>query len=282
MNTQRTSRPIVLPGGRTTLELAGEGRPLLYLHGLSSSPEAALASAPPGHRVASPWQRGHGDHDWSTEPSAYALSGFVADALAVLDELGWERAAVGGTSMGAAVALRLALDHPERVERLFLAGPAFSEVPNPELSLMVEMADHLEGDEMAPCIERLLAWQRRRGVPPEMSVAVEGLAVHRPGPLAAALRVVSTWVALGADDDLGRLPSTAVVGWPDDPIHPLDLARRMAEATGGRLATVSGLVEVLADPGCIRRAWPTDGNGAPEGTGTIRGGDDGRDDAVRD
>lgn len=52
--------------------------------------------------------------EWST-------ASFAEDAVAVLDELGIERAAVYGTSMGGRVAQMLAINHPERVRALVLA-----------------------------------------------------------------------------------------------------------------------------------------------------------------
>jgi pimeloyl-ACP methyl ester carboxylesterase len=54
------------------------------------------------------------DGEWST-------ASFADDAAAVLDELGVERAAVYGTSMGGRVAQMLAINHPERVSALVLA-----------------------------------------------------------------------------------------------------------------------------------------------------------------
>lgn len=240
------------------MELVGEGPPLLYLHGLSASPEIAAEEAPSGRSVALPWQRGHGSFPWSEEESAYTVEGYVADAVAVLDVLGWEKVDVGGTSMGAAVALRLALDHPDRVSRLFLGGPALSDGPNPDASILVEMAGFLVGDQMGPCIDAIIEWQRSRGVPDEMAAVARRLAVHRPGPLAAALRAVARWIVFEGDDDLRRLPPTHVVGWPDDPLHPFDLARRVAAVTGGTLGEAPGLVAVITDPASIARAWMVD------------------------
>ncbi|WP_394367710.1 alpha/beta fold hydrolase [Nonomuraea phyllanthi] len=62
--------------------------------------------------------RGTGESGKPDEP--YTTRGFAADVLAVLDELGVERADVYGTSMGGRVAQWLAADHPERVGSLVL------------------------------------------------------------------------------------------------------------------------------------------------------------------
>ena len=65
----------------------------------------------------------------------------VADALAVLDDLGLEHVAVSGEGDGAMTAIKLAADHPERVDKLMLingmargcAGPGYDLGPPPEV-----------------------------------------------------------------------------------------------------------------------------------------------------
>ena len=59
--------------------------------------------------------RGNGRSDRPTESDAYADTEYVADALAVLDATGTDRAVVAGLSMGAGYTLRLAAEHPNRV-----------------------------------------------------------------------------------------------------------------------------------------------------------------------
>ena len=64
----------------------------------------------------------HRDQGRSGRPAGpYAMADYAADAVAVLDAVGWERAAVLGISFGGMVAQELAVRHPERVERLVLA-----------------------------------------------------------------------------------------------------------------------------------------------------------------
>ncbi len=58
------------------------------------------------------------------EPEAayYTMAGLAADGVALLDALGLQRSHVVGVSMGGKIALQLALDHPERVDRLVLVS----------------------------------------------------------------------------------------------------------------------------------------------------------------
>jgi pimeloyl-ACP methyl ester carboxylesterase len=66
--------------------------------------------------------RGNGRSDRPAEAAAYADAEFAADAIAVLDATGTDRAVAAGLSMGAGYAVRLAVDHPSRVLGLVLFG----------------------------------------------------------------------------------------------------------------------------------------------------------------
>ncbi len=68
--------------------------------------------------------RGNGLSDRPQEPEAYAEEEYAADALAVLDATGTERAFIVGHSMGARRGLLLAADHAARVEGAVFIAPA--------------------------------------------------------------------------------------------------------------------------------------------------------------
>ena len=107
-------------------EWPGDPPATLLLHGIGNYARYwdFFADAVAGRlRLLAPDARGHGE---SGRPAdGYAPDEFVADALAVLDALGIDRALVVGHSMGGTHAIRLASAHPERVERLVVvdAGP---------------------------------------------------------------------------------------------------------------------------------------------------------------
>jgi pimeloyl-ACP methyl ester carboxylesterase len=98
------------------------GRPVVLLHGFPDSWKlwrhqvAALADA--GHRVLAPDLRGFGQTARPAAVKDYKLRALVADVTGLLDELGVERAAVVGHDWGAALAWRVAMFAPDRVQRL--------------------------------------------------------------------------------------------------------------------------------------------------------------------
>ncbi len=104
---------------------AGEGPPLVLLHALGESAldwRWVLPALARTHRVYAPDLPGFGD---SAKPASdYSPAFFARFVTAYLDELGAERAAVVGNSLGGLAALRLALLEPERVSTLGLIDSA--------------------------------------------------------------------------------------------------------------------------------------------------------------
>jgi 3-oxoadipate enol-lactonase len=119
----------VATGGRLWVEARGDGHPVLLLHsGLVDSrmwDHQVVALDKGGYRPIRFDFRGFGRSERPEAPYSH-----VADAVAVLDALGVERATVVGCSLGGALDLVLAVHHPERVDALVLAGsglPGYAE-----------------------------------------------------------------------------------------------------------------------------------------------------------
>jgi 3-oxoadipate enol-lactonase len=74
--------------------------------------------------------RGHGESE--TPPGPYEMEELATDALALLDELGVERASWIGLSLGGMVAMWIAASAPERLDRLVLACTS-ARVPAPQV-----------------------------------------------------------------------------------------------------------------------------------------------------
>jgi len=122
----------VTPDGcRLAYESVGEGMPVLWQHGLGAdrSQPAEVFPQVGGVRRITLECRGHGQSELC-DPDHISIAAFAEDAVALLDHLGVSRAVVGGISLGAGVALRLAVFHPERVSGLILARPAWIDGPS--------------------------------------------------------------------------------------------------------------------------------------------------------
>ncbi|HUY23509.1 MAG TPA: alpha/beta hydrolase [Acidimicrobiales bacterium] len=103
-------------------EVTGEGPPVVLLHGFPDSGRlwrhqvAALADA--GFSTVVPDLRGYGASDKPAEVEAYSLPYLAGDVVAILDELGLERAHVVGHDWGAALAWVIGSLIPDRVDHL--------------------------------------------------------------------------------------------------------------------------------------------------------------------
>ena len=106
------------------LERAGDGTPVVFVHGNVSS---ALFWQPtmldlPARSLAVDL-RGFGDSEVKDVDATRGVGDFSDDVAAVLDAMGIARAHLVGWSMGGGVVMRLLLDRPDRVETLTLVSP---------------------------------------------------------------------------------------------------------------------------------------------------------------
>ena len=122
----------------------GPGPPILFVHefgGDHRSWDPQVADFSRAHRCVTYDARGYPPSDVPTDPAAYSQDRAVADALAVLDATGTDRAVVVGNSMGGFATLHLGLRHPERCLGLVVAGCGYGAAP--------EHADAFRADALA-------------------------------------------------------------------------------------------------------------------------------------
>lgn len=114
----RADRRVRVPGAELHLREAGEGDPLLLLHGWPQDGtmwEPLVDELARNHRVLIPDLRGFGRSE--APRGDYSKHRLAADVLALLDAEEIERATIVGHDWGGWIAWLLALEHPERVAR---------------------------------------------------------------------------------------------------------------------------------------------------------------------
>src|SRR5690348_2710443 len=119
-------------GVRLHVEETGTGTPVLFVHefaGDHRSWEPQVRELARRYRCVTYDARGYPPSDVPTEPERYSQERAVADAVAVLDHLGIDRAHVVGLSMGGFCTLHLGLRHPERELSLTVAGCGYGAQP---------------------------------------------------------------------------------------------------------------------------------------------------------
>lgn len=218
------------------VEIFGTGPPLIFAHGLTGERHGThrqFATLADRYRIISFDQRGHGDSTPVTDPARYDFHRMAEDVTAILDTLDIERAIVGGESMGAATMLTFALAHPQRVERLLLTAPAFSDAPNTQREDIWAAGELVATEGIAVWLARSAEVQRTElGWPEEVIEYIAGSrATHDDASIATALKTVIDWVVLPDLTPLAALDIPAcVIAWPNDLLHPEALARRVVDA----------------------------------------------------
>jgi 3-oxoadipate enol-lactonase len=110
-------------GIRIYYEEHGSGEPVLLAYGIGGNagmwePNVEALSA--GHRLILWEPRGHARSDSPENPQSVTFAHWVRDLYDLMDHLGLGHAVVGGLSLGAGIATRFTLDHPERVRALII------------------------------------------------------------------------------------------------------------------------------------------------------------------
>lgn len=260
--TVTTADGVTLSGTVTAPgEQDAERAPIVLLHGLTATRRYVVMGSRSlersGHRTIAYDARGHGRSTPASAPCAYTYDLLAADLLAVLDELGLERAVLAGASMGAHTALRVALEHPERVAALGLITPAYDPELHGDDTDLYAGWDRLARGLREGGVEGFVAAYDLDGVPEPWRETVDKVLRQRlsghehPLAVADALEAVPRSRPFEAWADLGAIAvPVLVVGSRDesDPGHPLAVAQRYA-------AEISGARLIVEEPGSSPVAW---------------------------
>ncbi|MFI5027525.1 MAG: alpha/beta fold hydrolase [Solirubrobacterales bacterium] len=220
-------------GHRITYDSYGEGdRVLILVHGLLMNrrmyAHLGPALAEQGNRVICVDLLGHGRSDRPEDLRLYSMPLFARQLSGLIDHLGIDSAVVGGTSLGANVALELATHEPDRVRGLFIEMPVLDNALSGVAAIFAPIMLGLRvGRSVFELTSRLtsviprthyvldigLDWVRQR---PGPSLAVlEGLLLGETAPHREERRAISQ--------------PTLIVGHTRDPLHPFSDSGMLAE-----------------------------------------------------
>lgn len=231
---------LTVGGRRLFTQRSGSGsEPLLLIQGMSGTHlawgEPFLEGLAEDFDVVAYDHRGVGRSDPVSEP--FTIQELAADAVGLLDALGWETAHVVGISMGGMVAQELALAHPERIRTLTLGctycGGEGSELAPPE-TLAKLAAGFQSGDrEVAIRTGFEVNVSPAFAARPGAYEAFRAMAKALPAPLPVIMLQMQ---AIGGHDTSARLPR--LEGVPTLVVH--GDADRMLPVGNGRM--IAGLI----------------------------------------
>ena len=220
----------------------GSGAPVVFQHGMGGDVNQVNEHFPLDHfRCLTLECRAQGGSE-AGPVDDFSIPRFADDVLAFADHSGLKRFAIGGISMGASIALRIAAIAPERVSALILARPAWAWGDAPDnMQIFTALASFLRTRDRAGFEATAEAKHFAASAPDNYASLLAAFA--RPDP--ALFADLGSRVAVGGPNmteaQVAALTvPTLVLGNEIDLIHPLSLAKSLAHAIpGAKLVTLT-------------------------------------------
>lgn len=207
-------------------------RPIVLIHGLLLPRRhhypLADALADRGNRVILIDLLGHGESDMPTHSRFHSMELYGRQIVALLDHLDISDAVIGGTSLGANVALEVAFHSPERTKGLFIEMPVLERAA--PAAAMIFLPLTIAYAQAATAIEwfgRLVRRIPRTGSTyPDVVLEVLG---REPVPSAAVIHGLITGRLCVHPSDRAKIEQpTLIVGHTRDLLHPFSDAEALS------------------------------------------------------
>ena len=174
------------------------------------------------------------------------ITQYAEDALAVMDELGLESAAIGGMSMGGPIVLEMFTQAPERFDAMILID-TIAAAPSPmEAGIWRGVQDEARGGRastasLRSCMPQMLTGETRQDEPAQVDYLTR---VMKGATLEAALggaKALETRGDYSATLEEIEVPTLVLVGLAD-PVYPFEVSQKMVDAIGdnAELAIIPG------------------------------------------
>jgi len=202
----------------------GAGTPLVFQHGLGGNLDVAknMLSGLENVRLVCMDARGHGQtlFDEAAPPS---FNRYADDVIRLLDHLEIEKTVMGGISMGAGIALNLAIRYPERVLGLILVRPAWlGESSPPSLDALAELARYTSKTDGMEQYKATDAYKKLEQEFPGVAVSILGQFSREQ-----SAHTTTVLTRMIADVPVPNLTGFSAIDFPcliiasdQDPLHP--------------------------------------------------------------
>ena len=241
-------------GQRLFVRLAGDGRPVVFIHGWTLSSEIWRGQldwlAGQGMRAVAYDRRGHGQ---SSKPATgYDYDRLAADLAEVLDRLDLTDVVLVGHSMGGGEAVRYLARHGDRrVSRLLLLAPT--------TPFALKTADNPQGIDRRMYDQAVAALQTDRlaylkaglppflGANPDSKLADWTMTIALQASLEAEIQCLRSFSETDFRPDLKavRTPTLIIYGTADSPNTPVNARRTHEAIAGSRLEIYEGAPHAL-------------------------------------
>ena len=238
-------------GPRLAIAQSGAGPAFVFQHGLCGDAGQTAEAFPSdaAFRRVTLECRGHGASDVG-DTEALSIATFTNDVAGMIERDCIAPVVLGGISMGAAIALRLAVTRPDLVRALVLARPAWITDAAPAnmrpYAEVGELLAQFPSQEAMARFDRTGTAVRLARSAPDNLASLRGFFSRAPQEVTSALltRIAADGPGVTRDQVAAlRLP-VLVIGHANDEAHPLAIAHELASLIpGARLATITPKAE---------------------------------------
>ena len=230
------------------------GTPLVFVHGSGADLRTfgyQLQHFETTRRVIVYSRRHHHPNPAPSGSDEYRIGDHVADLGAVIRRLADGRADVVGTSSGALVALRLALEQPALVRRLVLVEPVvfglFDDPADPTLASLEAARDHLRNGDTEAALRRFVGALVAPGAYDFLPASTKQMLLDNLPELSAEARAPLHGRELATCERLAsRHPPTLVIAGGSSPAMFTTMSRRVAGCLDGAAQeTIAGAAHAV-------------------------------------
>jgi len=247
-------------GARIAYDVTGDGPVVILGHSLLCGRwmwSRVVPRLAEHYKVVNAEFRGHGE---STTPGAFGFDEMVDDWLALLDEVGADKAALVGLSMGGMTGMRLALKAPERVGALVLLDSSANREPffkRIKYGIMMALYRRLGFNKLlvksiAPIMYGATTMKSRPELIDELA---DGIRAHDRDQLLHVIRAVVYRGEMGAIEAIDA-PTLVMVGEQDKATPPARSEEMQQRIPGARLIRIpaAGHLSAMEQPDRVAEA----------------------------
>lgn len=213
----------------------GDGEPLLLQHGLCGDAHQPVEVFPAavGWRCVTLECRGHGRSE-AGSPDRFSIATFATDVCSLIEARALGPLVLGGISMGAAIAIRLAVVRPDLVRGLILGRPAWLDAAAPlnmrPNALVGKLLSRYPVEDARARFESSETARILAAEAPDNLASLRGFFTREP--IAITRELLTRISADGPGVDRSEIAQirvpTLVIGCARDLVHPLNLAHTLA------------------------------------------------------
>jgi 2-hydroxy-6-oxonona-2,4-dienedioate hydrolase len=221
--------------------------PLLLLHGVGGHAEAYVRNLKSHSEHFWTWAIDMIGHGWTDKPANdREISHYVDHVLRVLDTLKIDKASISGESLGGWVASRLAIDHPDRIDRLVLNTAGGSQADPVVMEKLKSLSMRAVEEPSWEFIKARVEWLMADKSKAYDDLVATRQAIYQQPAMVEAQRhnmvlqdMETRQRNMLRADDYGRIKAPTLVVWTsDDPTADVSEGRRIATMIPGALFTV--------------------------------------------